>query len=98
MGKPASYIWFGIILFMSDLATLERSGDPELAGKTICSAASAYSALTILNDGTIGIYYEAGEYETYQMYFARFSLDWLSDGKDTWIGKSGLPVNGKPGR
>ncbi|MFH0762151.1 MAG: exo-alpha-sialidase [Bacteroidota bacterium] len=52
--------------------------------KTVCSGASAYSSLAVLNDGTIGMYYEVGEYEIYQMYFVRFSLDWLSDGTDTW--------------
>jgi hypothetical protein len=36
----------------------------------------------VLPDGTIGIYYEVGEYEIYQMYFVRFSLDWLTDGAD----------------
>ena len=30
------------------------------------------------------MYYEVWEYETYQMYFVRFSLDWLSDGKDSY--------------
>lgn len=53
--------------------------------KTIYSGPSAYSALNILKDGTIGMYYEVGEYEAYQMYFVRFSLDWLSSGEDTYI-------------
>jgi hypothetical protein len=53
--------------------------------KTIFQGASAYSSLTILPDGTIGIYYENGENSTYQMYFVRFSLNWLTDGKDTFI-------------
>lgn len=53
--------------------------------KTIFAGASAYSSLTILPDGTIGIYYENGENSTYQMYFVRFSLDWLSSGKDTFV-------------
>ncbi len=51
--------------------------------KTIYSGVSAYSSLTVLKDGTIGIYYEVGEYETYQMYFGRFSLDWLTNRWDT---------------
>ncbi|HCB61032.1 MAG: hypothetical protein A2W93_06945 [Bacteroidetes bacterium GWF2_43_63] len=50
--------------------------------KTIYSGPSAYSSLCVLPDGTIGIYYEVGEYEIYQMYFTRFSLDWLTDGAD----------------
>lgn len=55
--------------------------------KTIFSGASAYSSLTVLPDGTIGIYYENGESSTYQMYFARFSLNWLSNGSDTFVPK-----------
>jgi hypothetical protein len=53
--------------------------------KTIYSGASAYSSLCVLNDGTIGMYYEVGEYETYQMYFARFTLGWLTNGLDMGI-------------
>lgn len=52
--------------------------------RTIYPDASAYSSLCILSDGTIGMYYEAGEYEIYQMYFVRFSLDWLSGGTDSF--------------
>ncbi len=50
--------------------------------KSIYTGASAYSSLTILRDGTIGLYYEVGEYEHYQMYFVRFSANWLTDGRD----------------
>lgn len=53
--------------------------------KTIFPGASAYSSLTVLPDGTLGIYYENGENAIYQMYFVRFSLDWLSNGTDTFI-------------
>jgi len=45
--------------------------------KTIYPQASAYSSLMVLPDGTVGVYYECGEYETYQMYFARFSVSQL---------------------
>jgi hypothetical protein len=45
---------------------------------------SGYSSLTILNDGTIGCAYENGEFEEYQIYFVRLSLDWLTDGKDSY--------------
>ncbi|RED23669.1 putative secreted protein (Por secretion system target) [Flavobacterium cutihirudinis] len=55
------------------------------APKTIFAGASAYSSLTVLSDGTIGIYYENGENSTYQMYFVRFSLNWLSNGADTFV-------------
>lgn len=53
--------------------------------KQIYEGASAYSSLTILDDGTVGLYYENGEYENYQISFARFSLDWLSNGDDTYL-------------
>jgi len=46
--------------------------------KSIYPGPSAYSSLSILPDGTIGIYFEVGEYDIYEMYFMRFSLDWLS--------------------
>ncbi len=51
---------------------------------------AAYSALTIFDDGTIGIFYENGEYENYQLNFARFSLEWLSEGKDSWSPSSAV--------
>jgi hypothetical protein len=57
--------------------------------KTIFSGASAYSSLTVLPDGTMGIYYENGENSTYQMYFVRFSLKWLTNGADTFIPNTG---------
>ena len=60
--------------------------------KTIFSGASAYSSLTVLPDGTLVIYYENGESSTYQMYFARFSLNWLSNGTDTFVPSSSLGV------
>jgi hypothetical protein len=61
--------------------------------KTIYSGPSAYSSLSILKDGSIGMYYEVGEYEIYQMYFTRFSLNWLTDGADTWVGRSKGEIN-----
>ncbi|MDE0871763.1 MAG: exo-alpha-sialidase [Flavobacteriales bacterium] len=60
-------------------------GDTWSVSKVIYPGPAAYSALTVLDDGTIGLFYENGEYETYQMYFARFSLGWLTDGADTWL-------------
>ncbi len=52
--------------------------------KTICKGQSAYSSITILPDGTIGVYVEEDETEPYKMYFLNFSLDWLTNGKDTF--------------
>jgi CshA-type fibril repeat protein len=60
--------------------------------KTIFSGASAYSSITVLPDGTMGIYYENGENSTYQMYFVRFSLKWLTNGADTYVPKKFAPV------
>lgn len=53
--------------------------------KIIYTGASAYSSLTVLQDGTIGMYYENGEKSIYQMYFVRFSLSWLTNGTDNYI-------------
>jgi hypothetical protein len=50
--------------------------------KVIFSGPAAYSALCRLDDGSIGLLYENGNYEIYQLCFARFSLSWLTDGKD----------------
>ena len=53
--------------------------------KTICPGGSAYSSMTVLADGTIGIYFEEDCLEGgYQMRYARFSLPWLT-GKPTGI-------------
>jgi hypothetical protein len=53
--------------------------------KVLHSGLSAYAALCALGDGTIGLLYENGSYETYQLCFARFTLDWLTSGRDKWI-------------
>lgn len=51
--------------------------------KSICPGGSAYSTMTVLEDGTIGMYLEEDALEGgYQMRFVRFSLDWLTDGSD----------------
>lgn len=48
--------------------------------RVLCKDAFAYSCLTALPDGTIGCLYEAEG--TKKIVFARFTLDWLTDGKD----------------
>ncbi len=50
--------------------------------KTICPRGSAYSATTVLPDGTLGIYYEENSLSAgYTMRFVRCSLDWASNGQ-----------------
>jgi len=58
--------------------------------KVLFPGPAAYSSLTVMSDGSIGCLYENGEYEQYQIYFARFSLDWLSDRKDSFTPLVGL--------
>ncbi len=49
-------------------------------GKTIYTGSSAYSSMTVLPNGDIGLFFEKDEYS--QNGFVRFSLEWLTDGKD----------------
>lgn len=58
--------------------------------KSICPTASAYSSVTILPDGTIGVFFEK-EKNDMSLYFANFTLDWLTDYNDTYQ----LPKNSK---
>lgn len=56
--------------------------------KTMLTGPGAYSSMTLFPDGSIGILFETGEsYGEYVEHygkevFARFTLDWLTDGKD----------------
>jgi len=51
--------------------------------KLLNAGPSAYSCLVALPDGTIGCLYETGKERAYEtITFARFTLDWLTDGKD----------------
>lgn len=45
-------------------------------GKTIYSGSSAYSSLTILKNGDIGLFFEKDDYK--ENVFVSFSLDWLN--------------------
>ena len=65
--------------------------------KCIVPYSSAYSSLCILPDGTIGLYVEeayAGA-SGYSTVFYNFSLEWLTDGQDTFdptsIGEASFP-------
>lgn len=53
--------------------------------KSICTGQSAYSSITILPDGTIGVYLEEDGSTPYKMYFLNFSLKWLTNGADEWV-------------
>ncbi len=48
--------------------------------KVIYRGSSAYSDLVVLSDGTIGCLYERDNYG--KITFARFTLDWLTEGSD----------------
>jgi sialidase-1 len=77
------------ILFSGPQSTRRENGTVFVSydeGKTwpvkgvLCKGAFAYSCLTALSDGTIGCLYEAEG--TKKIVFARFTLDWLTEGKD----------------
>jgi sialidase-1 len=52
--------------------------------KKLDQGPSAYSCLALLPDGTIGCLYERGETRSDQeISFAKFTLEWLTDGKDS---------------
>jgi len=57
--------------------------------KVIKTGPAAYSNLVVLPDMSIGCLYDAEE-PGWKIRFARFTLDWLTDGKDT-IGSKGKP-------
>lgn len=52
-------------------------------GKTIYQGSSAYSDLTILENGDIGLFFEQDSYTKNP--FVSFSLEWLTDGEDIYI-------------
>ncbi|WP_339706665.1 sialidase family protein [uncultured Kriegella sp.] len=51
-------------------------------GKTIYKGPSAYSSLTVLKNGDIGVFFEKDEYTKNE--FASLSLKWLTDKKDSY--------------
>ena len=64
------------------IALSTNEGGTFATPKTICPRGSAYSAATVLPDGTLGVYYEEeGLFGGYTMRFVRFSLRWASNGK-----------------
>ncbi len=57
-------------------------GNTWAVSRVICQGSFAYSSLTVLPDGTIGCLFEADQYRSIR--FARFALDWLTEGHDAW--------------
>ncbi len=51
-------------------------------GKTIYAGEAAYSSLTMLRNGDIGLLFEKNDYR--ENVFVRFSIEWLTDGKDRY--------------
>ncbi|MCK0158306.1 glycoside hydrolase [Cellulophaga sp. F20128] len=51
-------------------------------GKTIYSGSAAYSSMTVLKNGDIGLFFEQDEYTKNP--YVSFSLKWLTDGLDKW--------------
>ena len=51
-------------------------------GKTIYAGSAAYSSMTILKNGDIGLLFEKEGYT--ENVFVSFSLEWLTDGKDVF--------------
>ncbi len=60
--------------------------------KTIWEGSFAYSCLTVLPDNSIGLLYERDDYQ--RITFARFTLEWLTDEKDTL--SAGAPDGPEP--
>lgn len=51
--------------------------------KCVWACDAGYSALTLLQDGSIGLLTEVGNWDTgFEIIFTRLTLDWLTDGKD----------------
>ena len=74
----------GVLLTLADTRVTVRLSRDEgrswPTGRVIEPGFFAYSSLTVLPDRSIGLLYEANDYE--KIVFARFDPAWLSDGKD----------------
>lgn len=55
-------------------------GETWSEGKTVYTGSSAYSDMTVLKNGDIGLFFEQDEHTKNP--FVSFSLEWLTDGKD----------------
>ncbi len=57
-------------------------GETWTEGKTIYKGGSAYSSMSILTNGDIALFFEKDNYK--ENAFVRISLEWLTDGTDTY--------------
>lgn len=55
-------------------------------GKTIYAGESAYSSLTMLSNGDIGLLFEKDDHK--ENVFVRFTLEWLTDGADKYMSRN----------
>jgi len=81
------------LLFSNPASTTKRKnmtvrlsydgGETWPVAKQLHAGPAAYSCLTTLSDMTIGCFYERGDQDRYEkITFARFNLEWLTDGTD----------------
>ncbi|WZL89312.1 sialidase family protein [Salinimicrobium sp. 3283s] len=56
-------------------------GETWSEGKTIYTGGAAYSSMTILENGEIGVFFEKDDYK--ENSFTSFSLEWLTNGEDS---------------
>ena len=63
-------------------------------GKTIYAGSAAYFSLTILQNGEIRLLFEKDDYT--EEVFVRFSLGWLTDGKDKYAPPKSRSGQGQP--
>ena len=67
--------------------------------RLIHAGPSAYSCLAVLPDGSIGLLYEGGEvHRRERLRLARFSLEWLTEGKDGTGGEAQASDAGRRSR
>jgi len=65
----------------------EDEGRTWPVARQVDARAAAYSDLTILADGTVGLLYETGDRGAYQtLTFVRFDLDWLTGAEQQGAG------------
>lgn len=83
---PASNIRENVSVFIS-----YDEGETWPVSKQLIDGYSAYSSLEVLDDGTIGCLVEEGKWDGnlpgddgFDLYFMRFPLEWLTDGRDTY--------------